>query len=202
MVVCIVLGEECAVTKGEVRARMVGGAVRLLAEKGVEGTSFAEVLTAVGAPRGSTYHHFPGGKAELVGAALDLAGDRALAVMEPIQGQPAPAVVRRFLSLWRQLLEATELRAGCAVLAVTVAADDARLLAHAGRVFRAWREQLAGLLADGGLRRRQAESLAALTIAASEGAVALTRAEGDWEPFDLVEAYLITEAERAVRRRR
>jgi len=43
---------------------MVAGAARLLAEKGMEGTSFAEVLAATGAPRGSTYHHFPGGKTE------------------------------------------------------------------------------------------------------------------------------------------
>lgn len=50
--------------KGDVRARMVAGAARLLAEKGMEGTSFAEVLAATGAPRGSTYHHFPGGKTE------------------------------------------------------------------------------------------------------------------------------------------
>src|SRR6478752_5058611 len=109
-----------------VRAEMVAGAARLLASKGLEGTSFAEVLAAVGAPRGSTYHHFPGGKTELVGAALDLARDQAMAVMEPMRGQPAAAVVRRFLSLWRQLLEVTDLRTGCAVLAVTVAADDSQ----------------------------------------------------------------------------
>ena len=42
------------------------GAVRLLATKGVEGTSFAEVLEATDSPRGSVYHHFPGGKPELL----------------------------------------------------------------------------------------------------------------------------------------
>jgi len=60
---CIVFWR-LGVAKGDVRARMVAGAARLLAEKGMEGTSFAEVLAATGAPRGSTYHHFPGGKTE------------------------------------------------------------------------------------------------------------------------------------------
>ena len=66
-----------------VRAEMVAGATRLLARKGLEGTSFAEVLAAAGAPRGSTYHHFPGGKRELVQEAVELAGAHAMAAMEP-----------------------------------------------------------------------------------------------------------------------
>ena len=48
-----------------VRSNMVDGAVILLATQGVEGTSFKEVLAAADAPRGSVYHHFPGGKSEL-----------------------------------------------------------------------------------------------------------------------------------------
>ena len=51
--------------KGEVRARMVAGAVRLLAEHGPPGASFGDVLAATGSARGSTYHHFPGGKKEM-----------------------------------------------------------------------------------------------------------------------------------------
>src|SRR5580698_10869860 len=91
------------VPRGAVRARMVEGAVRLLATKGVEGTSFAEVLDATGSPRGSVYHHFPGGKPELLHAALDLASQRGLAAMEATRGQPAAVVIERFLSLWRML---------------------------------------------------------------------------------------------------
>src|SRR5580700_3738557 len=91
--------------RGAVRARMVEGAVRLLATKGVEGTSFAEVLEATDSPRGSVYHHFPGGKPELVHAALDLASERALAVMETVRGEPPLAVTERFLGLWSELLD-------------------------------------------------------------------------------------------------
>ncbi len=177
--------------KGEVRARMVAGAARLLAESGPPGASFGDVLESTGASRGSTYHHFPGGKRELYRAALDVASDRALAVLEPVRGKPADVVVKQFFEMWRSLLTATELRAGCAVLAVVVAAEEPESVEHAGEIFRAWRAHLGSMLVDGGLGRARAQSLAALTIASAEGAVALARAEQSMEPFELVARQVI-----------
>jgi TetR/AcrR family transcriptional repressor of lmrAB and yxaGH operons len=181
-----------------VRARMVAGTVRLLATRGVEGTSFAEVLAATGSPRGSVYYHFPGGKPELLHAALDLASKRGLAAMEATRGEPAVAVVRRFLSLWRELLEKSNLRAGCAVVAVTVAAGDDDLLDHAGAVFRAWTGLLTDLCAAGGADPELARRLAVTVISATEGAVALCRAERSPEPFEDVSAVLLSLADAAV----
>ena len=175
-----------------VRARMVAGTVRLLATKGVEGTSFAEVLAATGSPRGSIYYHFPGGKPELLHAALDLAGEHALAAMEATRGEPAVAVVERFLSLWRQLLEYSNLTAGCAVVAVTVAAGDDGLLDHAGAVFRAWTDLLTDLCVAGGVDPEPARRLAVMVLSATEGAVALCRAERSMEPFEDVATVLLT----------
>ena len=43
------------------RQDMIIGAAGLLSRRGLQGTSFSEVLAATGAPRGSLYHHFPGG---------------------------------------------------------------------------------------------------------------------------------------------
>ena len=118
---------------------MVEGAVRLLATEGVEGTSFKEVLAVADAPRGSVYHHFPGGKSELLHAALDRASERALGAMEATRGQSAPEVLERFLALWRALLDYSRLGAGCAVVSVTVAGPDADILDHVGTIFRTGR---------------------------------------------------------------
>jgi AcrR family transcriptional regulator len=178
--------------RGAVRNRMVEGAVRLLATKGVEGTSFAEVLDATDSPRGSLYHHFPGGKSELLHAALDLASERGLAAMEATRGQPAAVVIERFLDLWRGLLEYSELSAGCAVVAVTVAANDDDLLDHAGTIFRSWTELLSGLCVAGGMDTVSARSLAVTVIAATEGVVALCRAERSMEPFEEVHHVLLS----------
>jgi len=180
------------VPRSGVRARMVEGAVRLLATSGVEGSSFAEVLAATGSPRGSIYHHFPGGKPELLHAALDLASEHGLAAMEATRGEPAVVVIRRFLSLWRELLERSHLTAGCAVVAVTVAAGDDDLLDHAGTIFRNWTNLLTELCAAGGLDGQLARLLAVTVISATEGAVALCRAERSLEPFQDVSTVLLS----------
>lgn len=178
-------------SRSPVRQRMVEGATVLLATKGVEGTSFAKVLEATDAPRGSVYHHFPGGKPELIHAALDLASSRGLAAMEATRGQPAAVVVQRFLGLWRSLLDYSHLTAGCAVVAVTVAPDDAELLDHAGEIFRSWTELLTQLCVAGGMAETSARRVAVTVIAATEGAVALCRAERSRQPFDDVESVLL-----------
>jgi TetR/AcrR family transcriptional regulator, lmrAB and yxaGH operons repressor len=175
---------------GVVRSRMVEGAVRLLATKGVEGTSFAEVLAATDAPRGSVYHHFPGGKPELLHAALDLASDRALAAMEAVRGESPMTVTDQFLGLWSELLNRSHLRAGCAVVAVTVAGQEDALLDHAGSIFRNWSDFLGELFTTGGLESEPARQFAITVIAAAEGAVAICRAERSREPFDDASAAL------------
>jgi TetR/AcrR family transcriptional repressor of lmrAB and yxaGH operons len=173
-----------------VRSNMVDGAVRLLATEGVEGTSFKEVLAVAAAPRGSVYHHFPGGKSELLHAALDRASERALGAMEATRGQSAPEVLERFLSLWRTLLDYSRFSAGCAVVSVTVAGPDADILNHVGIIFRNWTDRLAALFVAGGMSEDTAHRMATVTIAATEGAVVLSRAQQSRAPFDDVASTL------------
>ena len=174
-----------------VKQRMVEGAVVLLAKHGLQATSFSDVLAFTSAPRGSVYHHFPEGKEQLVASAVDLAGERAIALLDELQGASADEIVRRFLAMWRSILERSGFGAGCAVLAVTVATDSSALLEHTAVVFRTWRGHLALLLESGGLRQADAGGFASLLVAASEGAVVLSRAEQSMEPFDLVTDQLL-----------
>jgi TetR/AcrR family transcriptional repressor of lmrAB and yxaGH operons len=173
---------------------MVAGAVRLLAQRGLQATSFSEVLELTGSPRGSVYHHFPGGKEQLVNAALDLATAQMGKFFSPREGAPPDEVTDLFLNVWRSVLVRSEFRAGCAVLAVTVAADTPGLLEHAAAIFRAWRARLARLLVAGGVDEGDAARFAATLIAASEGAVVLARGEQSPEPFDLVASQLLAQA--------
>jgi len=170
---------------------MIEGAVTLLALQGLEGTAFSDVLERSGAPRGSIYHHFPDGKDQLVKAAIELAGERALGVLDQLHGSPPKAVTGAFLDLWRAVLVRSNLRAGCAVLAVTVATDSPDLLDQAASVFRAWRGRITELLVEGGMEGDAAARLAATLVAASEGAVVISRAERSLEPFELVAAELL-----------
>ena len=175
----------------DARRKMIESAVTLLALRGLEGTAFSDVLERSGAPRGSIYHHFPDGKDQLVEAAIVLAGERALAVLEGLRGSPPRAVTQAFFDLWRAVLVRSDLRAGCAVLAVTVATDSPDLLDEAASIFRAWRGLIAELFVEGGMAVDAAARLAATLVAASEGAVVVSRAERSLEPFELVAAELL-----------
>ena len=184
------------------KQRMIDSAIVMLATRGLQGTSFSEVLEHSGAPRGSVYHHFPGGKTELVAAAIDHASARALAFVEGDGEASAREITARFLQMWRKVLEASKLEAGCSVLAVGIAADTAELRERAGSVFRRWRTRLADLLHRGGLSPERAKRFAATLIAASEGAVAVSRAEKDLEAFDLTAAMLLEQVDRLATRKR
>jgi AcrR family transcriptional regulator len=177
---------------------MIDGAVRLLARQGLQGTSFAEVLEATGTPRGSIYHHFPGGKDQLVAAAIETAGEETLHGLSGLKGAGPEQVTERYLGLWRELLVRSDAGAGSAVLAVTVATRSEEMLTRAAAVFRSWRERLTELLADGG--HPNPSGFAATLVAASEGAVVLSRAERSLEPFDAVAAFLLAEARDAAPR--
>ncbi|MET3925846.1 TetR/AcrR family transcriptional repressor of lmrAB and yxaGH operons [Devosia sp. 2618] len=158
----------------------------LIARKGLQGASFSQILEESGAPRGSLYHHFPGGKDELVLEAIVLAGDQALAVLDALTGKSAEEVATTFVSLWRALLSHSDFSASCSIAAVTVATDSVTLRERAGEIFRTWRTRLAELLEDGGVPAGRGTAVAASLIAACEGAVILSRAEKSMETFNLV----------------
>jgi len=172
------------------RERMVASAVVLLAKRGFQGASFAEVLADSGAPRGSIYHHFPEGKDQLIAAAIDAAGSRAVELLDVLDGRGPAEIVDGFMVMWRAVLERSGFTAGCSVLAVTVSADSRALLDRAGQVFRSWQARLAGLFRSAGLRDGDADALATLLIAASEGAVVMARAQQELAPLETVHAQL------------
>ena len=162
------------------RGAMVRSAAVLFRERGLNGTSFRDVIEHSGAPRGSIYHHFPGGKAQLAAEAVEWAGELSAAA---IRRGDALAAVRSFLKIWREPMIESDYRAGCPIVAVTTAApDDDDLIAATGRAFARIREALV----DAGV----SPARATLNIASIEGAVILCRAERSLRPLEDVEAEL------------
>jgi TetR/AcrR family transcriptional repressor of lmrAB and yxaGH operons len=147
---------------GAAKDAVVRTAIDLLAQRGYQGMSFAEVIEASGAPRGSIYHHFPDGKEQLVAAAVARAGHRAMRALDEIDGQPAPKVVDAYTDMWRVVLGNSDLTAGCSVLAVAVSSANPDLVSQSGAVFQAWRERMTEVLAAGGMRRADAVGFSTL----------------------------------------
>ena len=165
------------------RESMVVSAALLIREQGARATSIDDVLAHSGAPRGSVYHHFPGGRAELLAEATDYAGDF---IAGRIGGSGGTLeLLDELIDLYSSQLEATDFRAGCPVVAVAVEAD-AELQDNAARAFTRWGEVLSGRLVDDGLEAESADELSVLVISAIEGALVIARARRSSEPLEQV----------------
>ena len=63
------------------KERLIRSAAELFRKRGYSGVGVAEILEAAGAPKGSLYHHFPNGKADLAQAAATWASDGMLRII-------------------------------------------------------------------------------------------------------------------------
>ena len=170
------------------RDRMIHSAALLFRERGVDATSFADVIDHSGAPRGSIYHHFPGGKAQLAEEATQWAGDfTAYALTKALSADDPVAAVRKFAAFWRGQLLDSDCRAGCPVAAAAVAGSDtAGAREAAGAVFTRWSKDVAAALRRQGVPAKRAASLATTIIAAIEGALIMARAQRSLKPLEQV----------------
>jgi len=190
MTLVIVNGESVA---NDSRRRMVEGAAALMGTRGLNATSFSDVLAESGAPRGSIYFHFPGGKRELAKDAMNWTSEQVIAHMTASSASTAFDVVHNFVALFHHVVGASDGAAGCAVAGVTidVAAGDDELLSVARGAFHAWAELLGGQLRAVGVPEERAAGIAVIAVASVEGALILCRAEGGVGPLDAVEAQLL-----------
>jgi AcrR family transcriptional regulator len=164
---------------------MVVGAAELLSRAGLAEASFRNVVASTGTPRGSIYHHFPGGKDELVAEAMRWIGGRLVRALRRTPVQGPDDVVIAFAGLFRRLLVDSSGEAGCAVAAVVSSAPSGTApSAAAAEVFRSWRRELQELFSTAGVDAARCASLAVATVATVEGALVLARADGDVATFD------------------
>ncbi len=176
---------------GDVRQRMVLSALYLIAECGVQGTSIADVLERSGAPRGSVYHHFPGGKDEIVGAAMEYMATDGRVPLRALRGSDVAGIITGFTNLWRGVLTRSEFAAGCATAGVTMSGESEAVRAAARKVFEVWIEDLTELLEAAGVDPSKAADFAWMLFASTEGALVFARAEHSMRALDLVEQQLL-----------
>jgi len=177
----------------ESRASMVRSAASLIRTRGVSATSFSDVLADSGAPRGSIYHHFPDGKAQLAADAIRWTSDRVLAHQRECPATTAAGVLNCFIDMWRQVVVSSRGTAGCVVagVAIDTVAGDKALIDVVRATFRSWVDLLAKQLAAVGVPRERARAIAVATVAGMEGALILCRAEGRSRPLETVAAELM-----------
>lgn len=172
----------------ETRARLIAATRALIEAKGYHGTGLNEVITTSGAPRGSLYHHFPGGKDQLVAEALVVAGREVDGIVAEAAStaRDSRELVSALLGALADRMVAADYAKGCpvATVALEVAATNDTLQAICDGIYTDWRRALAeALLADGHLAT-DVDDLAAAVLALVEGALVLARAARSRTPVD------------------
>jgi AcrR family transcriptional regulator len=179
------MGEQEAGAAGS-RERMVEAAIALMRRAGLSGAGINEIVRESGAPKGSVYHFFPGGKKQIVGESLAVYSARVLAFVEAaLAGGRTPAGrVQALFRAFAQRLEQGGFRASCAAGAVSLDLDTDDLDGVRQAVeaaFEAWTALIARQLGFADARR--ARSFAGLVLTAIEGAYVRGRAERSGRPF-------------------
>ncbi|OBA83923.1 TetR family transcriptional regulator [Mycobacterium sp. 1164966.3] len=181
------------------RERMVVSAALLIRERGAHATAISDVLEHSGAPRGSAYHYFPGGRTQLLCEAVDYAGEYVAAIIG--RAGRGITLLDTLVDKYRKQLLDSDFRAGCPIAAVSVeagfergeAADRDRMapaVERAAAVFDRWTELIEQRLIADGIPAPRAGELAVMTISALEGALLLARVRRDLKPLDLVHRQL------------
>lgn len=168
------------------RERLLDGARRLLAEKGYAGMELRDVAARGDAPRGSIYHHFPGGKAQLAAEAATLEGEEIRAAIErSLVERGLGETLTMFGEMFRRRVRNHPERLGCPVAAAALARpEDPALAAAATAAFQSWEAPIAAALEEEGVAAADAAAFAGLVVSTVEGALVRARAAGDQAPLD------------------
>jgi TetR/AcrR family transcriptional regulator, lmrAB and yxaGH operons repressor len=177
----------------DTRASMVRSAAFLIGTQGLHATSFSEVLAASGAPRGSIYHHFPGGKAQLAREAVEWTSEQVLGHQAACPATDSPTdVLAWFIELWRTVVTQSSGVAGCAVAGVTIdVGGEPDFVELARSTFRSWVDLLGRQLAGAGLPPERATRVATTALAAMEGALILCRCEQGAGPLEAIASEIL-----------
>lgn len=159
----------------------------LLQRQGYGATGLNQIVDESGAPKGSMYFHFPGGKEELAALALERASqamDARLAEMFGAAPSTAHAVTA-LIAHFTEQLERSRFTKGCpfATVALEQSASSDALHRVCSATYARWQAALAARLRSDGHTRARAESLAGLCLAAVEGALVLCRAHRSIAPL-------------------
>lgn len=177
------------------RQDAIDTAIRLFRAQGYAGTGLTQLLTESGAPKGSFYFHFPGGKEQLALEALAVYGEQVAnwlkKRLQETPNDPATFVRAVFIGTARELTR-SEFNAGCVAtnLGGEMGADSIMAPAVA-RVLDSWIEVIADGVASAFDTRELARAYATTLMATLSGSRSMTRAYRSAAPLDAAAEFFI-----------
>jgi AcrR family transcriptional regulator len=172
------------------KQRIVEASAGLMARQGYDATGMKEIADNAGAPFGSVYHFFPGGKEQLGAETIRWSGAEYGKLLPAVLAATPDLVtgVRMFFASAADHLVATDYADACpiATVALEVSSRSEVLRQACADVFDDW--ILAGTeqLVAGGVPPDDARQLVIELLAALEGAFILCRAARRTEALDIV----------------
>jgi AcrR family transcriptional regulator len=169
------------------RERLLESTAELLRRQGYNATGVKQILAEAGAPFGSLYHFFPGGKAQLGAEAVRTSGRLYMRLFADIAAgarNPVDAV-RGFFAGAAQTLLDTDFADACpiATVALEVASTDDELRQATADVFGEWIDGATAYFVAAGAEPEPARSLALTMLSLLEGAFVFCRSMRTVEPL-------------------
>jgi len=167
---------------------IIHSASNLIRLKGYYGTGIKEITELSSATKGSVYYHFPGGKDEIIEAALEEAAVMlAISFKNAMKGKgKAVNGLKGIIDLFIDDLKENKLKYGCPLAAVSmdVAMENDALRMACSRLFEFWIEAVDSFLRYKNVKnsRDKAERF----LIRVEGALLLSRVQQSDRPLKLI----------------
>lgn len=172
------------------RLRLIMVATRLFQQRGYHAVGLAEILALSETPKGSLYHHFPGGKPELAEACIAANANASVAALDEAaeSGMDIVSFLRKLSEESANWLQRTDWLDGSLLAVIGQEQGGAEgALGDAVRIaYQRIEMRLAKWLMLEGIAVARAREIAATIIAAQEGALVLARSRRDAAPLALV----------------
>lgn len=169
------------------REAIIRAAAHLFRRRGYAATGINEIVASSGAPKGSLYYYFPRGKEQIGQEAVRYAGAHAAETLRRLANNhdTAASLLLAYGETLASWMIQSDFREGCPITTVLLeTAAESEALALAGReAFKSWQAVFEEALIHDGLKRHRAGRLAALLIAALEGAMVQARVEQSGKPI-------------------
>ena len=170
------------------REAILTAAAELMRHKGYGAVGMKDIVAASGAPIGSLYHHFPGGKLQIAREALTNAGV-AYGMLIPTLIDPHTDLGDAIASVFIQAGEdmaATGFANMCPVASVAAETSDTEeeLRVTAAAVFAGWLDGGTAYFIARGLQEATARDVTICLVSALEGAFVLARTLRSAEPLE------------------
>lgn len=182
------------------RLRLISVATRLFQQRGYHAIGLAEILALSETPKGSLYHHFPGGKPELAMACVARIADSSLHAIDQLSASGLDIIgfLRNLSDVTAAWLQRTDWLDGSLLAVIGQEQGGAAgPLSEAVRIaYQRIEMRLARWLMAEGVAVVRARDMAATIIAAQEGALVLARSRHDATPVALVTDMLCVMVER------